>query len=144
MAHASLHAEYGATLPARHRHALGSLCAGAGLDGVADWYYLLTTSPEIVVSATSLKLPENLKRQIAQLAANAGQTPHAFMIDVLSREAKRAELRAQFAADAADSEREALDSGKAHSLDTAFNYLAARVAGKKVRPPRARSWRASK
>ena len=114
------------------------------LDGVVDWYYLLTTSPETVVSATSLKLPENLKRQIAQLAASAGQTPHAFMIDVLSREAKRAELRAQFAADAADSEREALDSGKAHSLDAAFNYLGARVAGKKVRPPRARAWRASK
>ena len=99
------------------------------------------------MSATSLKLPENLKRQIAQLAASAGLTPHAFMIDVLSREAKRAELRAQFAADAADSEREALESGKAHSLDTAFNYLDARVAreaGKKVRPPRARAWRASK
>jgi predicted transcriptional regulator len=96
------------------------------------------------VSATSLKLPENLKRQIAQLAASAGLTPHAYMLDVLAQEAKRAELRAQFAADAADSERETLDSGKAHSLDAAFNYLDARVAGKKVRPPRARAWRASK
>lgn len=96
------------------------------------------------MSATSLKLPETLKRRIAELAASAGQTPHAFMIDVLSREAKRAELRAQFAADAAESEREALDSGKAHALDTAFNYLDARIAGKKVRPPRARAWRESK
>jgi predicted transcriptional regulator len=96
------------------------------------------------VSATSLKLPENLKRRIAELAASAGQTPHAFMIDVLSREAKRAEQRAQFAADASESEREALNSGKTHAIDAAFNYLDARVAGKKVRPPRARPWRESK
>jgi predicted transcriptional regulator len=126
-------------------YALGSLCAEAHLDDVAGWYYLLTTSPRRqTLSATSLKLPGPLKRQIAQLAASAGQTPHAYMIDVLSQEAKRAELRAQFAADAADSEREALDSGKAHSLDAAFNYLDARAAGKKVRSPRARAWRASK
>ena len=96
------------------------------------------------MSATSLKLPEDLKRRIARLAANAGQTPHAFMVDALSREAERSELRARFAADAAESEREALESGKAYPLDVAFNYLEARVAGKKPRHPRARTWRASK
>jgi predicted transcriptional regulator len=96
------------------------------------------------MSATSLKLPEDLKRRIARLAANAGQTPHAFMVDALSREAERSELRARFAADAAESEREALESGKAYALDVAFNYLEARVAGTKLRRPRARAWRASK
>jgi predicted transcriptional regulator len=96
------------------------------------------------MSATSLKLPEDLKRRIARLAASAGQTPHAFMVDALAREAERSELRARFAADAAESEREALESGKAHALDVAFNYLEARVTGKKIRQPRARVWRASK
>ena len=61
------------------------------------------------MSATSLKLPEELKRQIARLASNAGQTPHAFMVEALSKEAQRAELRARFAADAADSERDAVE-----------------------------------
>jgi predicted transcriptional regulator len=96
------------------------------------------------MSATSIKLPEDLKRRIVRLAANAGQTTHAFMVDALAREAERSELRIQFAADAAESEREALATGKAHTLDVAFNYLEARVAGKKVRHPRARAWRASK
>ena len=96
------------------------------------------------MSATSLKLPDDLKRRIARLAASAGQTPHAFMVDALAREAERSELRARFAADAAESEREALESGKAYPLDVAFNYLEARVVGKKIRQPRARVWRASK
>lgn len=96
------------------------------------------------MSATSLKLPDDLKRRIAKLAASTGQTPHAFMVDALAREAQRSELRQRFAAEAQESEREALNGGKAHSLDATFDYLAARIGGKKPRRPRARSWRASK
>ena len=96
------------------------------------------------MSATSLKLPEDLKRRIVRLAASVGQSPHAFMVDALAREAERSELRARFAAGAAESEREALATGKAHALDAAFDHLEARVAGKKLRRPRARAWRASK
>jgi len=96
------------------------------------------------MSATSLKLPDELKRRIARLAAVAGQSPHAFMVDALAREAEQAELRQQFAASAAESEREVLASGKSHSLESAFAYLAARIRGKNPRSPRARSWRASK
>jgi hypothetical protein len=66
------------------------------------------------------------------------------MVDALAREAERSELRQRFAADAAESERETLDSGKAHSLDATFGYLAAKIAGKNPRRPRARSWRTSK
>jgi len=96
------------------------------------------------VSATSLKLPDDLKRRIARLAASTGQTPHAFMVDALAREAERSELRERFAAEAADSEREALGTGKAHSLEATFDYLAARIGGKNPRRPRPRAWRASK
>ena len=96
------------------------------------------------MSATSLKLPEELKRRLVRLAAHAGQTTHAFMVDALAREAERSELQAEFSAHAAESEHEALATGKAHALDAAFNYLEARMAGKRVRQPRARAWRASK
>jgi len=96
------------------------------------------------MSATTLKLPDDLKRRIAKLAASEGQTPHAFMVEALAREAERAELRQQFAADADESEEESLESGKACSLDATFDYLAARIRGKNLRRPRARSWRASK
>jgi hypothetical protein len=56
----------------------------------------------------------------------------------------RSELRERFASDSAVSESEAMASGKAIPLDVAFDYLEARVAGKKARRPRVRAWRASK
>jgi predicted transcriptional regulator len=96
------------------------------------------------MAATSLKIPEELKRRIERLAGAANKTPHAFMIDVLSQEANRAELRERFAEDAAISEKEAMESGKAVPVAAAFDYLEARAAGKSVRRPRARAWRASK
>jgi predicted transcriptional regulator len=96
------------------------------------------------MTATSLKIPEDLKRRIERLAEAANKTPHAFMIDVLSQEAQRAELRERFAEDAAISEKEAMESGKAVPVAAAFDYLEARAAGKSVRRPRARAWRASR
>jgi predicted transcriptional regulator len=96
------------------------------------------------VAATSLKLPDDLKRRLKRLAAHARKTPHAFMLEVLAREAERAELRERFAAEAAQSEQEALSGGRTYPLTAAFDYLERRVAGTKVRRPKARAWRASK
>ena len=96
------------------------------------------------MSATSLKLPEGLKRRIARLAGASNKTAHAFMVEALSQEADRAEIRERFAKDAAISEAETMESGKAVPLGAAFDYLQARVAGQSVRRPRARAWRASK
>jgi predicted transcriptional regulator len=96
------------------------------------------------MAATSLKLPDPLKRQLSRLAQQAGKTPHAFMVEALSREAQRAELRARFVTEAVESERETLASGKAHSLQAAFGYLEAKVTGRKVKLPKARAWRVSK
>jgi predicted transcriptional regulator len=96
------------------------------------------------MAATSLKIPEELKRRIERLAGAAKMTPHAFMVNVLSQEADRAELRQRFSDDAALAEKEAVESGKAIPLDAAFHYLEARIEGKSVRRPRARIWRASK
>jgi len=96
------------------------------------------------MAATSLKLPEDLKRRIARLAGAANKTPHAFMVEALSQEADRAEIRERFAHDAALSESETMESGKAFALTAAFDYLEARAAGKNVRRPRARAWRVSR
>ena len=99
--------------------------------------------PSVSMAATSLKLPDDLKRRIERLAGSSNKTPHAFMVEALAREAARSELRERFAAESAWSEAQSISSGKAFSLATAFDYLEARVAGKKVRRPRARAWRAS-
>ena len=96
------------------------------------------------MAATSLKLPDDLKRRLERLAAHAHKTPHAFMLEVLAREAERSELRERFAAEAAESEQEALSGGKTYALAATFDYLEGRVAGAKARRPKARTWRASK
>lgn len=94
--------------------------------------------------ATSLKLPEDLKRRVERLAAIAQKTPHAFIVEALTREAERSELRERFAADAAQPEKEALAGSKVFGLAATFDYLAARVSRGKARRPKARAWRASK
>ena len=94
--------------------------------------------------ATSLKLPEVLKRRIERLANAAHKTPHAFMVEALAREAERSELRARFADEAARAEEEVLSSGKAFELAATFDYLTARASGAKARRPKARAWRPSK
>ena len=96
------------------------------------------------MAATSLKLPDALKRRIERLASAANKTPHAFMVEALAREAERSELRARFADEAARSEQEALLSGKTFGLAAAFDYLAARASGVNARRPRARAWRRSR
>ena len=96
------------------------------------------------MAATSLKLPEDLKRRIERLASAANKTPHAFMVDALAREAERSELRARFADEAAISEEAAFSSGKSFELASTFDYLTARASGAKARRPKARAWRRSK
>jgi predicted transcriptional regulator len=96
------------------------------------------------LAATSLKLPDDLKRRLERLAAHAHKTPHAFMVEVLAREAERSELRERFAAAAAESEQETLAGGKVYPLGATFDYLEERIAGNKARRPKARTWRASK
>lgn len=96
------------------------------------------------MAATSLKLPEDLKRRIERLASAANKTPHAFMVEALTREAERSELRAGFADEGARSEAETLSSGKAFKLAATFDYLSARASGIKTRRPKARAWRRSK
>lgn len=96
------------------------------------------------MAATSLKLPDALKRRLESIASSLDKTPHAFMVETLAREADRLELKARFAADAAASERETLSSGMSVPLGVAFDYLENKLNGRKARRPRARSWRASK
>jgi predicted transcriptional regulator len=107
---------------------------------------MTTSKPNLnaPMAATSLKLPEDLKRRIERLASAANKTPHAFMVDALAREAERSELRARFADEAAISEEEAFSSGKSFELAATFDYLTARASGAKARRPKARAWRRSK
>jgi predicted transcriptional regulator len=91
--------------------------------------------------ATSLKIPEELKRRLDRLAASAHKTTPASMVDILSQEAQRAELREGFAAKAVASENEAIENATTISLDRTFDYLEKRISGGKSRRPQPRPWK---
>ncbi len=93
------------------------------------------------MSTTSLKLPDDVKQLAAAAAKQQGVTPHAFMVDAIRTAAAHAERRAQFVADAVASREEAVKSGKGYAAEEVHAYLRARVKGKPVPKPRAKSWR---
>jgi predicted transcriptional regulator len=59
------------------------------------------------MAAISLKLPDDLKRRIAQLVSGSGRTAHSFMVEAIEQAVLREELRRRFGEEAALSEREA-------------------------------------
>jgi predicted transcriptional regulator len=91
--------------------------------------------------ATSIKLPEELKERVDAAAEAAGTTPHAFMIEAIARETRRAELYEQFLEEARQADREVERSGKHYLADDVFRYMEARAAGKRSRRPTAKPWR---
>jgi len=95
------------------------------------------------VAATSLKLPDDLKRRIAQLVAGSDRTAHAFMLEAIEQAAAREELRRRFGEEAALAEEETERSGKVYDAAEAFKYLETRAKGGRARKPRLKSWRRS-
>ena len=100
-------------------------------------------SDTAAMAATSLKLPDELKKRIAQLVSGSSRTAHSFMVDAIEQAAQREELRRRFGEEAALSEREAQESGKVYDAGEALDYLEARAKGEKARKPRMKSWRQS-
>jgi len=93
------------------------------------------------MSTTSLKLPDDVKRQAVAAAKHQGVTPHAFMVDAIRDAAAAAERRAAFVYDAVAARAEAIGSGKGYAAADVHAYIAARARRKRAAKPRARSWR---
>lgn len=88
--------------------------------------------------AVTLKLPDQLKTRINELAAASGKSPHAFMVDALSAQAAREESRREFVASALKARREVFRHGKVMEAAGVHKWLLARAAGRKAAPPRAK------
>ncbi|HEX5394552.1 MAG TPA: hypothetical protein VFW68_14815 [Rhodocyclaceae bacterium] len=86
--------------------------------------------------STTLKLPEDLKARIAPLAQASKQTPHAWMLEALEKQAAQMEQRADFVA-SAQAAADAYDQdGVAYSAEDVHAYLRAKLAGSKTRKPK--------
>ena len=81
--------------------------------------------------ATTLTLPENLKKRLGPLAKSAGKTPHAWMIEALETQATLAEKRRAFIEDARAADKEVAETSVAFRASDVHRYIRARANGKK-------------
>jgi predicted transcriptional regulator len=95
----------------------------------------------VATTATSLKLPAELKERLADVAERSGQSPHAYMVKALEDRIAQDELAEQFLADAIVADRQMRRSGKGYAANALHRYIAARLAAKNPKRPRARRWR---
>ena len=91
-----------------------------------------------MASSTTLKLSDELKRRIARIAEEAGQSPHAFMVEAIQAQTELAERRRKFVASALDAEREVAQFGVVYDGDEVLSYLQSRLTGQPARRPRRR------
>lgn len=95
------------------------------------------------MAVTSLKLPDELKKRIADLVEGSGQSAHAFMVEAIRRETERAESRCQFLQDAREAENEVLRDRKVYEAGDVFDYLEAKAQGANAKRRRAIRWQRS-
>ena len=90
---------------------------------------------------TSLKLPDDLRKRVAEVVEDTDKSAHAFMIEAIERQTTLAEARKRFVTDALKAEEAMLRSGKGYRADEVHRYLQAKAAGRKARRPKAKTWR---
>jgi predicted transcriptional regulator len=90
---------------------------------------------------TTLKLSPELKTRVARVAKDAGQTPHAFMVEAIAERTDLAEKRRTFVADALREKEEFERTGLGYAMEEVHAYYRARIQGKKAPKPRLRQWR---
>lgn len=93
------------------------------------------------MSTTSLKLSDDLKQRAAAAAHELGMSPHAFMVSAIEQAANAAERRIRFITEAKAVREEMLETGQGLDADEVHAFLNAKLSGKKVSAPKARSWR---
>ena len=90
---------------------------------------------------TTLKIPPELKARVVSLAADAGKTVHAFLLDTIEQEADRAERRREFIDAALAADAKMKKSGLGTPAKAAHKWLLAVAAGKSPPRPKKAAWR---
>jgi predicted transcriptional regulator len=90
------------------------------------------------MSTTTIRLPDDLKARVAEVAERAGTTPHNFILEAIAEKTAQAERRADFDAEAEQRYARIVESGKTIAWSEMRGYLEDRVAGKAAKRPAAR------
>jgi len=93
------------------------------------------------MSTTTIRLPDDLKARVAEVAKEAGMTPHGFILEAIAEKAALAERRADFEAEAERRHAGIAASGKTIPWDEMRSYLERRVTGQADGAPLSASWR---
>lgn len=89
------------------------------------------------MSTTTIRLPEDLKERIAQAAARAGTTAHAFILNAIADKVDEEERRNDFHETAKRRYEEIVTSGMTIPSNEMQNYLKDRLAGQNPSRPKA-------
>lgn len=90
------------------------------------------------MSTTTIRLPEELKSRLDQLAKTDGKSTHAFMVDALARAADRLERQRAFDAEVQERWLRLQRTGEHYTVDDLRAYALARARGQDVKPPKPR------
>lgn len=90
------------------------------------------------MSTTTIRLPDDLKARIAELAERTGTTSHNFILQAIAEKTALEERRAAFHEEADRRFGEIVATGKTIPWGTMRAYLEARVSGKKAVRPKAK------
>ena len=88
--------------------------------------------------AISLRIPDDVKKRIARLAARRDTTAHAFMLDAIREKVEDEEARLAFHEEAKRRLARMKKSGLAIPAGEVFDYLRGRAEGGKPARPKAR------
>ncbi|KNZ32016.1 MAG: CopG family transcriptional regulator [Methylibium sp. NZG] len=90
------------------------------------------------MSTTTIRLPDDLKERVSQVAGRTGTTSHGFILEAIAEKADREERRGDFDAVAERRYAEIVATGKSVPWSDMRRWLEARVASKKTARPVAR------
>jgi predicted transcriptional regulator len=93
-----------------------------------------------MTSTTSLKLPDELKAQIAETAKREGKTAHALMIEALQAAMQEASLMQAFQDSALAAYEETVRSSQVYRGEELKAYYLAKMRGEKKAKPRMHAW----
>lgn len=88
-----------------------------------------------MTSTTSLKLPEELKAQIAEAAKQEGKTAHALMVDTLQTAMDETRMRKQFYLEAMEAYQETVESNICFNHEDVAQWMRAKLRGEAGKRP---------
>lgn len=88
--------------------------------------------------AVSLRVPEDVKKRVEQLAGEQDTTAHAFMVDAIREKLEAEEARAAFHAEARRRLARMKRTGLGIPAEEVFDYLEKRARGEKPARPKPR------